>query len=125
MLFFLMDGIKTEQKENKEKELETKTEDNGKETAKKQIPPETETTREISAIDRANNILTENKAVLNSLSEERKKIEEAIAEIKLAGHSKLIREPEKTEAEKYHEDAKKRYEGTGLNPAELKEPVFR
>lgn len=70
-----------------------------------------------SPLDEAKEVLKENKKLLEGLTEERNKIEKAVADGLINGRSfagQAIKEP--TENEKWAADAKERYAGTAMDP---------
>jgi hypothetical protein len=72
----------------------------------------------INPIDEAKNVLEETKKTLASISEERKRIEKATAEMLVNGRSYAGQAPPKEETadEKWAREAKLRYAGTGMDP---------
>ena len=72
---------------------------------------------DISPLEEAKNILDENKKLLLNLTEERKRIEKAAANMMVSGRGfagSQLRE--ETEDEKWRREAKIRYAGTGIDP---------
>lgn len=70
-----------------------------------------------SPLELARQLNEDNKKLLNQITEERKKIEKASAEMMISGRSYMSPKPkEKTEEEKWAERARQRYKGTGMDP---------
>ena len=73
--------------------------------------------KRLSPIDEARAFNKDTTEKLRDMKEERIKIEEAVAEMAVHGKSlagQVVKS--KTEEEKWAEDAKKRYDGTGMDP---------
>jgi len=95
---------------------EIKTEDLKEEVEKEEVEEETKNEGK-SALDEAKELFEQNKKLLDQISEERKKIEKATAEIKISGRSFAGQvKKEETTDEKWVREAKERYKGTGLDP---------
>jgi len=78
-----------------------------------------EVKEEISALEEFRRVNEENKKVLAELKEERKKMENAAAEMLINGHSFAGQSPKVESAdEKWAREAKIRYAGTGMDPTE-------
>jgi hypothetical protein len=70
-----------------------------------------------SPIEEAKKILEETKQTLSQISEERKRIEKATAEMLINGRSYAGQtEKKETDEEKWKREAKIRYAGTGMDP---------
>jgi hypothetical protein len=83
----------------------------------KDAKEEKEKEKETSPIEEARYLLEENTKVLIALTEERKKIEKAAANMMLGGKGFVVQQqPQETEHEKWKREAKERYKGTGLDP---------
>ena len=95
---------------------EIKTEDLKEEVEKEEVEEETKNEGK-SALDEAKELFEQNKKLLDQISEERKKIEKATAEIMISGRSFAGQaKKEETPDEKWAREAKERYKGTGLDP---------
>jgi hypothetical protein len=97
--------------EEEPKVEETKVEETKVEETKVEEPT-------INPIDEAKNVLEETKKTLASITEERKRIEKATAEMLVNGRS-YAGQPqpkEETAEEKWAREAKIRYAGTGMDP---------
>ena len=71
----------------------------------------------LSPLEEAKTILEENKKLLSQITEERKKLEKAGAEMMIAGKSfGGQRKVEESDDEKWKREAKIRYAGTGMDP---------
>lgn len=75
---------------------------------------------EVNPIEEAKAMLEENKKLLIAMSDERKKIEKATAEMLINGRSYAGQQPKPPETadEKWAREAKVRYAGTGMDPTE-------
>lgn len=73
----------------------------------------------LNPIDEAKNVLEETKKTLGMITEERKRIEKATAEMLVNGRSYAgQQQKEETADEKWAREAKLRYAGTGMDPTE-------
>jgi len=85
----------------------------------KETPKVDEVKEEISALEEFRRVNEENKKVLAELREERKKMENAAAELLVNGHSFAGQTPKvETADEKWKREARERYAGTGMDPTE-------
>jgi len=70
-----------------------------------------------SPLELAKQINEDNKKILQQITEERKRLEKASADMLISGRSYMSPKPkEKTEEEKWAERARERYKGTGMDP---------
>jgi hypothetical protein len=75
-----------------------------------------------SVIEETKEMLEENKKILTAITDERKKIEKAAAEVLVSGRSYAGQPAKKQETaeekadREWKESAKERYKGTGLDP---------
>jgi hypothetical protein len=70
-----------------------------------------------SPLELARQLNEDNKKILQQITEERKRLEKASADIMISGRSYMSPKPkEKTEDEKWADRARQRYKGTGMDP---------
>lgn len=92
-------------------------EEETKEETKEEIKTEEIKQEEMNPIDEAKKVLEETQKALTSITEERKKIEKATAEMLVGGRSYAGQtKKEETPDEKWAREAKERYAGTGMDP---------
>ena len=83
----------------------------------KKVGSEVKEKIDLSPLEEAKQILDENKKLLFSLTEERKRLEKAAANMMISGKGfGGIVQKEETEDEKWRREAKIRYAGTGMDP---------
>ena len=93
--------------------------------SEKEETQEIQETSEGESKETSASVLEETKQTLKELREENDRMEELISNKMLGGRSEAGEKPKKkTEAEKWAEEAKERYAGSGLDPTDDDTPVI-
>lgn len=91
--------------------------DTGQDIPGQEISEQPTPSQDVSPLEEAKKILAEQKATLAAITEERKRVEKATAELLVNGRTFAGQQQKKeTDDEKWAREAKIRYAGTGMDP---------